>query len=707
MISPRHRFSRWLALAALYAAIAVAATWPRASKARSGLPSLVDPIQHLTVLRWYRSCLFQGRSPWVLTGIQHPVGAPLANFSPLVLQGLLYVPLAAVLDDVPCYNVLWFLGLVATGLGVAALAEVVVGDRACAAFAGAAALVSGPVLLHALEHLELIYAGTIGLFLAAWVRFLDRPGGGRLAAAAGAYLLTVASAAYFALLAAVPAAWLAGASLLRRDDVGRGRRAAWLAAFAAAVLPGLALLFAAQLRASWRGEGLARPGWEFRRYSAPAWGYVVPSGVHLVQRLARRDAYETAGYPTIECASYLGLVPLLLVARAAIGRARLKDAGAWWSVGALLVVLSFGPALRLGGFEVPLPAGWLREHVAPFRLIRAPSRFNLPAAVVAAVLAAAGLRDAVAGSRRRTLLVALATAATVAELAIVPFRALPLPPLPPCYRMLADRGDATTIVEAPMFASSFAEELSALGGYWQSSHGLRTTAGYCGVPNPAFDDRMVHASPFNVLALREADFLAEPAAARIGVVEGVAARDYVWLYLTAHRLDFVVRHRRPAGVDVPLPGLDRLDHILARAMSYEDEATIVYDRARLPAPTRAVAMPLDGWADGWSVGKVLSMRREARIALFVPGPRRLRLRLTLRADGAPRSLTLRDDGRPLARLEVPPGPARPVVVTLRPATGLQTLTLAIDRGPEGVVLSGLRIEPAAAQPERDSPPCPE
>jgi hypothetical protein len=687
-------------LAALYTAVALAATYPRGLRARSELPSLVDPIQHLTVMRWYKSCLLEGRAPWVMTGIQYPVGAPLGNFSPLALQGALYVPLSFIEDDICCYNILWFLGLVGTGLGAAALAGVVVEDRACAAYAGAAAMASGPVLLHALEHLELIYAGAIGLFLAAWVRFVDRPGPRRLAPAAGAYLLTVMAAAYFALLAAVPAAWFVGYKFLRRDDgASRGRRAAWVAAFGLAVAPGLALLFAGPIWSASHGQGLHRPLAEFRKYSAPAWSYVVPTGLHPLQRLLRRDAYDAAGYPTIECASYLGLVPLLLIARAAIGRARLKDAGYWWSAFALLVVLSFGPALRLRGFEVPMPAGWLRAHVAPFRLIRAPSRFNLPAAVVAAVLAAAGLRDVLGGARRRNLVVGVAVVLTVAELAIVPFRSRPVPPLPACYRLLTARGGAPAIVEAPMFGSGFAEELSALGGYWQSFHGARTTAGYCGVPNAAFDDLMVHESPFNVLALREPDFLRDPKAARFGVVAGVDPLDFLWLYMTAHRLDSVVRHRRPGAIDIPLPGLDRLDRVLARAKFFEDEATIVADRSLIPTPTRPVAMPLDGWSDGWTAGKVLTMRREARLILFVPdAARACRLRLTLRAEREPRSVSLRADGRPLARFEIATGPTRPFTTPpLRLDAGLHTLTLAVDRGPEGLTLAGLAVDVAAGR----------
>ena len=98
-----------------------------------------------------------------------------------------------------------------------------------------------------------------------------------------------------------------------------------------------------------------------------------------------------------------------------------------------------------------------------------------------------------------------------------------------------------------------------------------------------------------------------------------------------------------------------------------------------------------------------------RIALFVPDARRpARLRLTLRVDGAPRSISLRVDGRPTARFEVAPGPARPFdTPPLRLDRGLHIATLAINRGAAVASLSDLAAEstedgrvqsPAAAGP---------
>src|SRR3954454_22158182 len=51
--------------------------------------SLLDPLQHLWVMRWYRTCLLEWKSPILCPELQYPIGAPLGNFSPLHLQALL------------------------------------------------------------------------------------------------------------------------------------------------------------------------------------------------------------------------------------------------------------------------------------------------------------------------------------------------------------------------------------------------------------------------------------------------------------------------------------------------------------------------------------------------------------------------------------------------------------------------------------------
>src|SRR5262249_13241906 len=194
--------------AAFYVLSAAAATYPVILWFRTSMPgSLCDPLQHLWIMRWYRTCLLEGRSPVLCPEIQYPVGAPLGNFSPLHLQSLLFIPLSFVLgNDILAFNLTWLTGLVFTGLGTMLLARQVLRDRLCAGFSGMLAMLSAPMMLHAHGHLELIYLGSIPLFLVAWLRFVDLPGRGRLAAAVLAYILVAMSAAYYSVFAIMPAA---------------------------------------------------------------------------------------------------------------------------------------------------------------------------------------------------------------------------------------------------------------------------------------------------------------------------------------------------------------------------------------------------------------------------------------------------------------------------------------------------------------------
>lgn len=106
----------WMSVAvaaAFYTVCVSIATWPRIAWFRSSLPSLFDPLQHLWIMRWYRTCLLEGQSPILCPEILYPTGAPLGCFSPLHFQALLYVPLSlAIPNDALCYNLIWLFGMV-------------------------------------------------------------------------------------------------------------------------------------------------------------------------------------------------------------------------------------------------------------------------------------------------------------------------------------------------------------------------------------------------------------------------------------------------------------------------------------------------------------------------------------------------------------------------------------------------------------------
>src|SRR4051812_4861618 len=176
-VTPRLRSLDLCVAALFYVVISAYVSYPLMRTMSTTLcGSLFDPLQHLWIMKWYRTCLLEGRSPLICPELQYPTGAPIGNFSPLHLQSLVFVPLSLALgNDALCFNLVWLLALVTTGLGTALLAWRAVRDRRCAALAGMLAMLSTPVMLHGRCHLELITVGAFPLFLSAWMGFVDRP----------------------------------------------------------------------------------------------------------------------------------------------------------------------------------------------------------------------------------------------------------------------------------------------------------------------------------------------------------------------------------------------------------------------------------------------------------------------------------------------------------------------------------------------------
>jgi hypothetical protein len=672
----------------VYALVLALATYPMVVSSRTMLPADADPVQHLTVMRWYKACLLEGRSPFLDDGIQHPVGAPIGLFSPMLFQTSLYVILSSAFsNDIFCYNILWFTGFLLTGMGTFLLAYRVVGDAACAGFAGVAAMLSGPMMLHAHGHLELIYVGWFPLFLIAWMRLVDRPGRRTMFVAAASYGLLALSAGYFAVLAVVPAAWylvLEAIRAVRRDDRAWFRpRAAWLGAFSLLVIPIALIAFSGQIWNLAHGLTMNRSRTEFEHYGVPWYGYVVPTRFHRLGRLLGVEAYDTLGHPAFECASYLGMVILGLILYAAIRRVGPRRPIFWWSVTLLLVVLSMGASTQLGPIRVTLPASWLHRYVFAFRLLRVPGRFNLFACVGAAVLAAAGLKDLLSRWPRPAVrwgICGFLTAIMVADLSMIPFNTQSHAAMPACYDRLVRIDPDATFLDAPLHSSGNAHPATAVYGYWQSFHRGRTTGGYSGVANVDFDNRIVHNTPFSAGMMREPGYLGDLDRADFGIVSGVRVLDFIWLYLTAHDLRYVVLHRSPELSSEPPEALARLESLLAPSRIMADDATTVFDRDLLPTPRDPVLLCGRGWRGGWHGRTILVASKVAEIRAYNADPAAdLTFTIQLKAFREARTVRLRAGGVELATWR-----ARPDVYQtlrsprLRLPAGPRTLTIEAD-----------------------------
>lgn len=684
----------WRALAvvlAFHAACLAAATYPLITRLRSTLPgNWIDPYQHLWIMRWYKSCLLAGRSPLISPDLQYPVGAPLGLFSPLHYQSLLYIPLSFVINnDYFCYNLVWISSLLLTGLGTTFLIWHVLRDRICAGFGGMLAMLSAPVLIHSFDHLELITLGWFPMFLVAWLRFVDRPGWGRLASAAVTYVLVAMSAAYFAVFAVFPAALYAAWSWAKAARSGSRRwlrdRLGWLLGFTALVGAALVALFSPQIWATTHGYLVNRPRSEFLRYGAPAWSYVVPTPLHQLARFMTPypPRFLTASN---EAVSYLGGVPLALIALAAVCRVRFPRGRFWWAATLMFVVLSFGASWRFGSVEIDLPASWLRKTFFAFRLIRVPARFNLFVAVGAALLASVGLRRLLAWLPRleaRLAVLGVLTVLAVADLSMVPFRDRSTPSMPACYGRIKRITPEANLCEAPHFATSEAEGLNAAYAYWQSRHGLRTSGGYSGNTNVRADNLTTWTSPFWTPWLKNKDFLNNPGA-RVGVdlIADVNFDDYVWLYLATHHFDYVVVHHWAPRVPSRALHLDRLEARLSPARVFEDEMTAVYQASKLRPPQNPTALPTEGWLQRapWRGTYSCAVARAARISVYNPDPdREVRFALNATAFRKARRVRLRSEGRDLATWNLAPGKFQTLVSPpFRLPQGLQELTLESD-----------------------------
>jgi hypothetical protein len=721
---PRQRLG-WRTLAAVlcqFAAWIVAATYPYVLSWTTSLPALGDPPQHLWIMRWYKACLLEGRSPLYCPELQYPVGAPLGNFSPLHVQSLLYLVISTVIsNDMLCYNIIWIIGLLTAGMGVFLLAWHLIGDRACAALAGLLAILSTPVMIHAHAHLELHFIGAFPVFLIAWMRFVDRPNGRRLIASAVLYLLTIACAAYFVVLAAVPAAFYVAWQGLRAGRRGvwpwMRDRAAWFAGFVALIAPGLALLFAGQLWAAAHGQTMTRSLAEFEDHGQPLWSYITPTFLHTVGRALPWDPFAAAGYTgargplLLDSASYLGVVTLALLVYAAVVRVRFPRAAFWWSALAVLVVLSLGANARLGSHRINLPALWLWKHVFVFRFLRAPARFNLFAVVIAAVIASAGARHLLDRLSRRGLKVVVLTilvAVAVLDLGMVPYQSHTVAQTPACYDFLHRRDPGATLLELPI--SSSASESPGLDlTYYQSLHRFKSSSGYSGIPNGQFDQRIFWNCPFPTW---RPEPLAAEGRSNFGPVVDVGVRDYAWLFLTAFQYQYVIMHHAQPASAADLAA----EAVLRGSEVFQDDAATVYARSKLPPPTRPTLVCTEGWRTTagltWPVRQ--GVGRIGRLAAYAPeSSGELTFTLEAAALGSPRLVRLRSGTEELARWTIKPGPHRSYASPrFRLPPGVQELTLESDgedrprSGPEAVDLArtpyslrvvGVRLESAGQE----------
>jgi hypothetical protein len=662
------------------------ATWPRMAHFRTSVPERFDTLQHLWILRWYKTCLLEGRSFFICPEVQYPIGGPLGNFSSMHLQALLYVPLSFVAaNDALCYNVVWLFGLMMTGVGTFFLIWHVLGDRACAAFGGMLAMLCGPLMIHAHAHLELIYVGGFPLFLITWMSFVDQPSRGRLALAVLGYVVVSMCAAYYMVYAIFPAVLYVGYQAWRGGTAQvlswLKSRAGWLAGFAGLAFAAVLVLYSSQVWAYKHGFSIERDRVQFNQFGAPLWAYAIPTQFHWLGTKLPINSDRILGPTAGERSAYLGVVTLALLAYTAVFRVGFRKAAYFWLALLLLVALSCGAYWQLGGLRIRLPSAVLWKVFPLYRMTRVPARLSMFAAVLAGVLAAAGLKHMLARLPYRGLRAAafagLATLA-VLDLSMAPFWMETLPETPGCYAFLKRRDPKGTLLEIPNCGTG-GSEVNAACTYWQALHRMTTSAGYSGQPNSIDDARTGRSSPFHVLRLVEPNYLEDPARMAFDLVSDVDFKDFVWLYMTVNRFDYIILHQWACARMDPPVHIDRLKEQLWECMLYDDGASVVYARSRLRPPARPVEICLEDWKDryNWQGRPNCRVPRSARVVVYNPeASRDLILAIDAITPFSEQTVRLQAGTREMARWQIVPGAYRTCVSPpFRLPAGLQELTI--------------------------------
>ena len=245
-----------------------------------------------------------------------------------------------------------------------------------------------------------------------------------------------------------------------------------------------------------------------------------------------------------------------------------------------------------------------------------------------------------------------------ADLAMPPIFARPPLAMPACYGVLSRIAPGAAILEAPQSPSQ-GDPLSAACGCWQSSHRHPTTAGYSGSSNAPYDSLITFPSPFSVDRLAEPGYLEHPDTESFDVFDAAGFSGSAWLFLTAHRLPYVMLHRCP-GLSWRPVRIDRLD---AQDGRREDLRGPRRDPLRditasaTPAPDARLHRGLaTGLPRGASVPRPPP---KASLAAYNPDPGRdLVFTLNAAAVREARVVQLFADGEKVASWPVRPGPPR-------------------------------------------------
>ncbi|MGH9143942.1 MAG: hypothetical protein ACRD2I_22620 [Vicinamibacterales bacterium] len=408
---------------ALLSALTVIMTWPQALHLATQIPNHDDPLFSIWRLAWIAHALAHEPAHLFDANIFYPHVHTLAYSDAMLFEGLVAAPfLWAGINPVLVYNLMFFAGIVSSGVGMYVLVRYLTGDIR-AALVAAVVFTLAPYRIEHFIHLELQW--TVWMPLALWAlhRTFDE-GTLEFGALTGFFLwLQIVSCVYYGAFLGVIVSALAVLLMVSRP--AQARRAILPLCVGAAVAAALTLPYALPYLAATRELG-PRPAGEVIMFSATWGSYLAAPEQNWLW------GWTAWGFSGNERHLFPGAVSVVLALVACAWRPRRM---VW--IYLVLTILAVELSLGLNGSLYR----WLYDHVFAFRGFRAPARFAILACCTMSVLAGFGflfLEQRLLAGRpaQRPLLVAVLIAISV-ESGSSPLLLAAQPiAVPPVYRFL-------------------------------------------------------------------------------------------------------------------------------------------------------------------------------------------------------------------------------------------------------------------------------
>jgi len=492
-----------------YLVLTLAMTFPLVTEFTTAIPGDgFDGWQNYWNLWWVKKALLDlGTNPFFCDYVYYPTGASLYFHTLNVFNGLLTVPVQAVLGWTVAYNFVVVFSFVVGGYGIYLLAYRLGTGRLAAFVAGLVFTFSPYHFAHLLGHMQLISLEWLPFYVLFAVKALGPVVGQRLKSSLRSndlWLTRVGLAAVFLTLTFLCewgyyVMYLALFTLLYAGYVAWKERRIWEPAARAGLIWLLFVVLTSPILVPMAVEAintteyLTPPFEQSLSLSADLLAFFTPNEMHPLWGDRAKAWSERFTTTTSERMVFAGYVPLALGTWALWKR---RQRAGFWALSLLVFfILALGPVLHVGGQPVsvlgtalPLPYIVL-YHLLPFvRLSRSISRFDVMVMLSLAMLAGLGvgwLGDWVArqlGGRGSGRLGGWVIGGGAGALICFEFLAVPYPmtevEVLSFYRQVAQEPGDSVLMELPMNWDR------PIHMFNQVYHDKKVIAAYFGKPNP-------------------------------------------------------------------------------------------------------------------------------------------------------------------------------------------------------------------------------